>query len=137
MQLKDLEQYRTIEELQTALGLSSKAKTIQWVKVHVPKESYFQRKIIEYLRRTYPAAVVWKQNNGEYSSMNGIPDVAMLKDGQYYGFEVKRPYLGKLSKIQEKTMGKLSKAGAKVYEVTYVSDVISVMINQNAKEIKK
>ena len=137
MQLKDLEQYRTIEELQKALGLSSKAKTIQWVKVHVPKESYFQRKIIEYLRKTYPAAVVWKQNNGEYSSLNGIPDVAMLKDGQYYGFEVKRPYLGKLSKIQDKTMEKLRKAGAKVYEVTYVSDVISVMINQNAKEIKK
>ncbi|MGN1126492.1 MAG: hypothetical protein ACI4RI_03535 [Ruminococcus sp.] len=137
MQLKDLEQYRTIEELQKALGLSSKAKAIQWVRMHVPKEPYFQKKIIKYLRKTYPTAVVWKQNNGEYSSMNGIPDVGMVKQGQYYGFEVKRPFIGELTSIQKKTMKELQKAGAIVNEVIYVSDVKAVMKHQNAKEIKK
>ena len=137
MQLKDLEQYRTIEELQKALGLSSKAKTIQWVRLHVPRESYFQKKIIKYLRETYPAAVVWKQNNGEYSSMNGIPDVGMVKQGQYYGFEVKRPFIGELTSIQKKTMKELQKAGAIVNEVIYVSDVKAVMEQHHAKEIKK
>lgn len=137
MQLKDLEKYRTIEELQEALGLSSKAKTTQWARVHVPKESYFQRKIIEYLRKTYPTAVVWKQNNGEYSSMNGIPDVAMVKQGQYFGFEVKRPFIGELTAIQRKTMEKLRKAGAIVHEVIYVSDVKAVMEQHNAKELFK
>jgi len=137
MQLKNLEKYRTIEELQTALGLSSKAKAIKWVRDNVPTEPYFQSKIIKYLKETYPTAVVWKQNNGEYSSMNGIPDIGMVMNGQYFGFEVKRPFTGKLSAIQKKTLEKLQRTGAIVGEVIYISDVKAVMEQHIAKELKQ
>jgi hypothetical protein len=120
---KHYEKYKTVEELQVGLGLSSKAATMDWIKKNVPLESYYQKKIIQYLRRRFPKAVVWKETNGVYCSMNGIPDISMVKDGKYYGFEVKRPFIGKLSAIQEATIAALSSAGAKVYVVTYISDI--------------
>ena len=59
--------------------------------------------------------------------MNGLPDVAMLYRGQYYAFEVKRPFVGKVTAIQRITIRRLKKAGGKVYVVIYVSDVEKII----------
>lgn len=123
MWIKWLEECRSIKELQARLGLSSKSAALAWARKNVPLESEFQDRIIKYLEETFPDAAVWKQSNGIYSSMNGLPDVAMLYRGQYYAFEVKRPFLGKVSAIQRITIRKLKKAGGKVYVAIYVSDV--------------
>ena len=126
MWIKWLEECRTLTELQTRLGLSSKSAALKWAEKHVPLETEFQDRIIKYLNKTFPDAEVWKQANGVYSSLNGLPDVAMLYRGQYYAFEVKRPFVGKVTAIQRITIRRLKKAGGKVYVVIYVSDVENV-----------
>lgn len=89
---------------------------------HLPKESYYQTKIIQYLRSEYPNAFIWKAAAGPYSQ-SGIPDVCVIIDGRFYGFEVKRPFIGKLSLIQKDTIRKIRKAGGVADVVTRVRDV--------------
>ena len=74
------------------------------------KESYYQTKILRWLRDTYPAAFIWKAAAGPYSQ-GGIPDICAIIDGHFYGFEVKRPEGGRLSKLQELTIQKINAAG--------------------------
>ena len=67
--------------------------------VGVHKESYYQAKIIKWLREAYPQAFVWKAQQGPYSRQ-GIPDICAIIDGHFFGFEVKRPEGGELSPFQ-------------------------------------
>jgi hypothetical protein len=45
------------------------------------------------------------------TSRNGIPDLMILKDGKVLFVEVKRPLLGKLSKVQEYRIKELKEYG--------------------------
>lgn len=90
------------------------------------KESWYQAKIIRWLKETYPQAFVWKAAAGPYSRY-GIPDVCMVLDGQFYGFEVKRPEVGLLSKIQEQTIKAINAAGGIVGVVSYPEDVERIL----------
>lgn len=85
------------------------------------KESYYQAKILQWLKRTYPAAFVWKAAAGPYSQ-GGIPDICAIIDGHFYGFEVKRPQGGRLSKLQEMTIQKINAAGGTAAVVSYPAD---------------
>lgn len=98
----------------------------KYLRERLPKESYYQDKIIKFLREVYPTAFVWKEAAGPYSRQ-GIPDVSFVKDGQYYGFEVKRPYIGVLSKIQEQTIKKIRAAGGVAEVVTFPEDVRKII----------
>lgn len=86
------------------------------------KESYYQAKILRWLRDTYPAAFIWKAAAGPYSQ-GGIPDICAIIDGHFYGFEVKRPKGGRLSKLQELTIQKINAAGGTAAVVSYPADV--------------
>ena len=86
------------------------------------KESWYQARIIKWLKEAYPAAFVWKAAAGPYSR-GGIPAICMVLDGQFYGFEVKRPEVGRLSKIQEQTIKEIFAAGGIVGVVSYPEDV--------------
>lgn len=90
------------------------------------KESWYQAKIIRWLKETYPQAFVWKAAAGPYSRC-GIPDVCMVLDGQFYGFEVKRPEVGLLSKIQEQTIKAINAASGIVGVVSYPEDVERIL----------
>ena len=90
------------------------------------KESWYQAKMIRWLKETYPQAFVWKAAAGPYSRC-GIPDVCMVLDGQFYGFEVKRPEVGLLSKIQEQTIKAINAAGGIVGVVSYPEDVERIL----------
>lgn len=92
----------------------------------IPEESYYQTKIMEWLREEYPTAFVWKAAAGPYSQ-GGIPDVCAVIDGKYYGFEVKRPYLGVTSQLQKQTIKKIIAAGGVAEVVTFVEDVEAVI----------
>ncbi len=92
----------------------------------IPEESYYQTKIMEWLREEYPTAFVWKAAAGPYSQ-GGIPDVCAVIDGKYYGFEVKRPYLGVTSQLQKQTIKKIIAAGGVAAVVTFVEDVEAVI----------
>lgn len=85
------------------------------------KESYYQAKILRWLRDTYPAAFIWKAAAGPYSQ-GGIPDICMVLNGHAFFFEVKRPGLGRLSKLQEQTIKKINEAGGTAAVVSYPAD---------------
>lgn len=91
-------------------GCANRKCAEKYLQDHVPKESAYQKKIMDYVKKAYPAAFVWKEAAGEYSRQ-GIPDVSAIIDGRYFGFEVKRPYFGKLSAIQEQTIKRIRQAG--------------------------
>lgn len=113
--LKGLDRFQTKAEavsfVQTKVYGCKNAKFAEkYLRDNVPKESYYQKKIMDYIKKAYPDAFVWKEAAGEYSR-RGIPDVSAIIGGRYYGFEVKRPYFGVLSVIQEQTIKKIRAAG--------------------------
>lgn len=87
----------------------------------IPKEAYYQRKLMEHIKTTYPGAFVWKEAAGSYSRQ-GIPDVSAIIEGRYYGFEVKRPYYGRLSLMQAQTIQEIHKAGGVAGVCTFPED---------------
>ena len=62
------------------------AKAEKYLRDKLPKESYYQDKIINFLKKTYPQGVVWKEAAGAYSKQ-GIPDDYII-DRDYTG----KPY---------------------------------------------
>lgn len=82
------------------------------------KESYYQARIIKWLKQEYPDAFVWKAQAGPYCRQ-GIPDICAIIDGHFFGFEVKRPDVGRLSKIQEQTIKEINAAGGIAAVVSY------------------
>lgn len=99
------------------------------------KESYYQTKILRWLRDTYPAAFIWKAAAGPYSQ-GGIPDICAIIDGHFFGFEVKRPELGRLSKIQEQTIKKINAAGGTAAVVSFPAQVQEVIDTWQANRNK-
>lgn len=82
------------------------------------KESYYQAKIIKWLREAYPQAFVWKAQQGPYSRQ-GIPDICAIIDGHFFGFEVKRPEGGELSPVQAQTIKQINAAGGTALVVSF------------------
>jgi hypothetical protein len=109
---------------------NGKAKTFaearKYMSANIPKESYYQDKIIKHIKQLIPSAFVWKAAAGPYSRQ-GIPDVCAVIHGRYYGFEVKRPLIGVLSPIQEQTIKQIKAAGGKAYVVVYAKDVTGLL----------
>ena len=100
----------------------SRQQAEKYLTQHLPKESYYQTKIIKYLKTEYPLAFVWKAAAGPYSQQ-GIPDVCAIIDGRFYGFEVKRPFIGRATYIQKDAIRRIKKAGGAADIVTGVEDV--------------
>ena len=111
-----------IEYIKKQKGFVANKYAEQYLLQHLPKESYYQDKIIRFLKATYPDGVCWKEAAGAYSQ-RGIPDITFIKDGKYYGFEVKRPYIGVLSPIQEQRIKRIRAAGGIVGVVTFPEEV--------------
>ena len=91
-------------------------------KTDAHKESWYQARIITWLKTSYPAAFVWKAQAGPYCRQ-GIPDICAIIDGHFFGFEVKRPDVGRLSKIQEQTIKEINAAGGTATVVSYPEQV--------------
>ena len=85
------------------------------------KESWYQAKILKWLKEAYPEAFVWKAAAGPYCRQ-GIPDICAIIDGHFFGFEVKRPKVGRLSKIQEQTIKKINAVGGTAGVVSFPED---------------
>ena len=92
-----LEEMRAYLEESTGRALTT-AQAVKVLRDTLPKESYFQSTILRWLKENYPAAFVWKVQTGPYARQ-GVPDICAVIDGRFYGFEVKRPYVGRLSQI--------------------------------------
>lgn len=128
----DYTKFKTYEELQEYTiehnrKITTKAEADKFIREKMPKESHFQKKIIDWIKENIPNAVVWKETAGPYSRQ-GIPDITCIVNGKYYGFEVKRPFIGVLSKIQEQTIKELRKAGAVAEVVTSEKEVAKILL---------
>lgn len=85
---------------------------------HLPDESYYQTEVMEFIKGNYPDSFVWKAAAGPYSRQ-GIPDVCAIIGGHFFGFEIKRPFIGRLSKIQERTIIEIKRAGGTAAVISF------------------
>lgn len=108
-------------------ALKGRKEAEAYIREHMPKESYFQRKIMDWIEANVKRSIVWKEAAGPYSRQ-GIPDITCIVNGRYYGFEVKRPFIGMLSKIQEQTIKAIREAGGRAYVVTSVQEVAKILL---------
>ena len=123
-----LEEMRAHLEESTGRSLTA-AQADKLLRATLPKESYFQSAILRWLKENYPSAFVWKVQTGPYARQ-GVPDICAIIDGRFYGFEVKRPYVGRLSKIQQTTMEAIEKAGGRAGVVTWPDDARKLIENK-------
>lgn len=107
-------------------GCRTRKDAEAWLVKHIPLEKYWQGKILRWLRQAYPEAMVWKAAAGPYSRA-GIPDISVIYRGMYIGMEVKRPFIGELSRIQEVTIRQMKNAGAIVGVVSFERDAAKLM----------
>lgn len=94
----------------------------------IPKESYFQGKILRYLN-SKPLGLnveAWKVQAGMYQ-VRGLPDIIAVVGGQFIGFEVKRPLVGEITPLQKAMAERIKAAGGRVYFVSYVSEVEEIL----------
>lgn len=125
----DYRQYKSLPDLIKEIkekGLATSSMDARKV-IHrmIPKESYFQMKIIKYLK-TIDGAFVWKEHSGGFQR-GGMPDVGCIIKGQYFGFEIKRPFIGKVSDIQRETIEAITAAGGHAHVVSYVTEVAKII----------
>lgn len=124
--------YRDREEAIKAIlqekdtGCRTRKDAEAWLVKHIPLEKYWQGKILRWLRQAYPEAMAWKAAAGPYSRA-GIPDISVIYKGIYIGMEVKRPFIGELSRIQEVTIRQMKAAGAIVGVVSFERDAAKLM----------
>ena len=107
---KDFDENAFVKSFMERKQITTKRKALSELRKLIKKEGYYQSEIKETLKKKYPDAFVVKISQGAYSE-GGIPDVLMIKDGHYFGFEVKRPVVGIRSKLQEETVRKIQAAG--------------------------
>lgn len=98
---------------------------------NLPKESAIQKAICDYL--AYQGHFFWRQNTqpvfdyGKFYSMpkyskKGVPDIILVKDGIFWGLEVKRPK-SKQNENQIEFQQGLEAAGGKYNVVCSIDDV--------------
>lgn len=134
----DYTKFSSYDELKDYIMQRYKIKTRYkaevYIREHMPKESYFQKQIMDWINKNIPNAVVWKEAAGPYST-SGIPDITCIIRGEYYGFEVKRPFIGITSKIQRETIELINRSGGRAYVVTFVKEVAEILKDEIRKRV--
>ena len=125
---KNFDEEKFVKDFMAAKGITTKSKAIAELRKLIKKESYYQDKIKKTLQKKYPEAFIRKIAQGAYSEA-GIPDILFIKDGHYFGFEVKRPIIGVPSKIQLKTIEKIREASGTAAIVVWPEQAIEEVEN--------
>ena len=120
---KDFDENAFIKSFMERKQITTKQKALSELRKLIKNEGYYQSKIKEGLKKKYPDAFVVKISQGAYSEA-GIPDILMIKDGHYFGFEVKRPVVGIRSKLQEETVRRIHAAGGPAAFVRWPEEAI-------------
>lgn len=105
-----------------------KTEALKKARLRIPKESYFQARILKYLnsRPLGLKVFAWKNQAGLYQE-RGLPDISAIVNGQYIGFEVKRPLLNEKTELQKTIAQQIETAGGKVFFVSYVDEVEMIL----------
>ena len=97
-----------------------------YLREHVPHEKHYQQLCRQTILDMYPGAFVWKAQAGGYAT-SGMPDLVACIEGRFFAFEIKRPYFGKLSLMQERRIEAIRKAGGKAYVVSFPHEVVAIL----------
>lgn len=121
---KNFDEEKFIISFMESKSIKNKKKALSELRKLIKSEGYYQGKIKDQLKKKYPGAFVRKIAQGAYSE-GGTPDILMVKDGHYFGFEVKRPVVGIRSKLQEETVRLIRAAGGTAEFVTWPEEAIA------------
>lgn len=86
--------------------------------------------IMRHLKKV-PGCFAWKTHGGMYGTA-GIPDIIACVDGRFCAFEVKQPS-GKLTRLQENTLGKIRAAGGVAEKVVSVEEVKEILAKKGVE----
>lgn len=117
---------RAIAIIQKEARARTKKEALAIARKKIPKESYYQDKIRKRLRQKYPEGFCRKISQGVYAEA-GIPDLLFIYEGHYFGFEVKRPLVGKLSAIQQRTIDLIERSGGTARVVFWPEEAIETI----------
>lgn len=112
-----------VKSFMNARNFKTKKEALAALRKEIKKESYYQEKIKKVLKTKYPEAFIVKISQSLYSQA-GIPDILMIHNGHYFGFEVKRPVVGIRSKLQEQTTRMIQAAGGTAAFVCWPEEAI-------------
>lgn len=87
--------------------------------------------IMKYLK-TVPGCFAWKEHGGMYGTA-GLPDIIACIGGRFFAFEVKTDK-GKLTRLQEATIRKITDAGGRAFTVTSVEQVRNILQAEEANQ---
>lgn len=105
---------------------TTRTEALKKLRRKIKDESYYQKRIKEVLSRRYPSAYIVKIAQGSYST-GGIPDLMMVYQGHYFGFEVKRPVFGEEGKLQKETIRRINHAGGTAAFVRWPEEAIAII----------
>lgn len=114
-----------LEEFAAENGITKK-EALKICQKKIKLETYFQKKVKDGLKKQFPDAYVAKIAQGAYSQ-GGIPDILCILDGHYFGFEIKRPVLGKVTKLQSMTVNKIRAAGGTADVVIWPEEAAEII----------
>jgi Arc/MetJ-type ribon-helix-helix transcriptional regulator len=110
---QDFRKYENLSAFKRALVEEGRAKNMQeaekLARRLIPKESYYQKKILEALREAFPEGR-WRKNAASAEQQSGEPDIDGVISGLFIAIEVKRPLLGAVSALQEKAIQEIREA---------------------------
>lgn len=123
---KDLTQNGAVSKVMKKFNCNrTEARKIMFERI--PEESKFQKKIKNALKAKYPDAYIRKISQGNYSEA-GIPDILCIIEGHYFGFEVKRPFIGgDGTDLQKNNIRAIIKAGGSAAVISYPQQAIEII----------
>lgn len=124
--IENFDPEKEIESIRKKKNLKTRAEALTAARKEIPKESYFQDKIRRRITREYPSSFCRKIAQGAYAEA-GIPDLLVIYQGHYFGFEVKRPLVGKLSAIQQRTIDLIERSGGTARVVFWPEEAIETI----------
>jgi len=106
--------------------VTTREQAEQYLQAHIPPEKIWQTRIREKIKEMFPSCFVWKAAQGSYSQ-GGLPDLCAVIGGRFFGFEIKRPYFGRPTKLQLKTIKDIQAAGGQAYVVCWPEEVEEIL----------
>ena len=131
--IEDFDREKAISMIMEQTGAKSPTAALAAAGKKIPKESYYQDKIRRRLKQAFPEAFCRKISQGVYAEA-GIPDLMFIQDGHYFGFEVKRPLVGKLSDIQRRTIWLIRQAGGTAAVVSWPEEALRIVNDWEREE---
>ena len=98
----------------------------------LPKEADFQSFILQSLadwrkRGNLPRGAFWWKESASPYQRRGIPDILIIISGRLCAFEVKRPWVGRVSDAQRLTCKDLRDSGAVAAIVSFPGEIAETL----------